>query len=130
MKYNVIFVTMLFLFGCSTAENRDAVQKKHSEVMEIHDIAMEKMGEMAKLKKELKSNLNSDSTNAEKLQIAIENLEIADKVMWDWMHNYHQEIVDTSNVEAALKYLEKQYGDVKVVEEKINTSLKNGKDLL
>lgn len=130
MKFNVIIVTMLFLFGCSTAENRDVVQKKQAEVMVIHDIAMEKMGAMVTLKKELKEKLKSDSTNTENLQTAIKELEIADKVMWDWMHNYHQEIIDTSSVENAVNYLEDQFKDVKIVEEKINSSLKNGKDLL
>ena len=50
--------------------------------------------------------------------------------MWDWMHNYHAEIVDTSKVEKALIYLKDQYNSVKIVEEKINESLKNGKKLL
>ena len=116
--------------GCSSTENRDKVNAKKDEVMQIHDIAMEKMSDMAKLKKELKQQLASDSTSSDSIVKAINNLDEADKIMWDWMHNYHHEIVDTSSIEEALKYLNQQYLDVKIVEEKINKSLQNGEKLL
>jgi len=128
--YKYFIIIALFLFSCSTTENRTKVEEKTKKVMAIHDIAMEKMGDMAKLKKKLKVKSSQDSTQSEVLNNAIADLEDADKIMWNWMHNYHHEIVDTSNVENALKYLEDQYQSVKIVEQKINKSLKNGNALL
>ena len=128
--YKFLIIISVFLFSCLTTENRTKVEEKKKIVMDIHDIAMEKMGDMAKLKKSLKSKIVEDSTQTEKLTKAILNLENADKLMWDWMHNYHNETVDTSKVENALKYLDKQYQDVKIVEQKINKSLENGESLL
>ena len=78
----------------------------------------------------VKLKLDSYPSDSSQIKQAISDLEIADKIMWDWMHNYHHEIVDTSSIEKALEYLDLQYKDVKIVEEKINLSLENGEKLL
>lgn len=109
---------------------RKEVEIKKAQVMEIHDIAMEKMGVMSQLKTELKIKLTDDSIQNISLNTSINELIGADKLMWDWMHGYKGTIVDTSTVEKAMEYLEMQHEKVLIVEEKINTSIKNGKSLL
>lgn len=128
--YKILIILGFFLFSCTDAENRSKVEEKKKSVMEIHDIAMEKMSDMVKLKSKLKSKLNTDTSNIDELKKVILDLEDADKLMWDWMHNYHSEIVDTSKIENAMHYLDEQYKSVKIVEEKINESIKNGEALL
>lgn len=128
--YKFIFIVFAFLIACSLPKKDTKVESKKKEVMEIHDIAMDKMGEMMSIKKKLKSHQTEDSLQQIKINSAIKDLEAADKLMWDWMHNYHHEIVDTSKTDEALKYLDNQYKSVKIVEEKINSSIKNGKELL
>ena len=136
----ILFFTILYSCGkkdsnsvpneSSNNTERKVVEEKKEIVMRIHDEAMEKMGAMAQLKSELKSKITSDSLNIDSLKQAILYLEEADKIMWDWMHNYHNEIVDTSSIPIALDYLKDQHQKVLIVEEKINSSLTYGKSFL
>lgn len=143
MKY-FIYLT-LFLTACNqptekesniTSEEiidpaRKEIITKTKEVMEVHDFAMEKMSEMMQLKKALsKSKLEVDSSKQIIFNKAIQDLEDADKIMWDWMHGYKAQIVDTSSIEIALKYLEEQKDKVDIVDLKIKESLKNGYEIL
>ena len=112
-------------------EKRVVVETEKEKVMSIHDIAMEKMGEMVKLKTALKEKiLVIDSTQIDVYRKAIQDLEDADKIMWDWMHGYKAQIVDTSSVEVSLEYLKDQKIKVDIVAEKIESSLKHGYELL
>ena len=127
---------LLFLTACESSNidnekkvERPEVESKKAEVMAIHDFAMEKMGEMVKLKAALKEK-KIDSTQTKVINQAIQDLEDADKLMWDWMHGYKAQIVDTSSTEIALEYLVDQKIKVDIVNIKIKESLKNGYELL
>lgn len=139
MKYFIYILVFLTACNASIQETskpemsseRMAVESEKEKVMEIHDVAMEKMGEMLKLKTSLKGKISSlDSSEIDAYRKAIEDLEDADKTMWDWMHGYKAQIVDSSSTEIALEYLKKQKVSVDIVAEKIESSLKNGYELL
>ena len=131
IPFSLLIIATLLLTACNLPEDRSKVEEKKAIVMEGHDIAMAKMGEMAKLKKALKTKQASiDSTQKELYTIAIADLEYADKIMWDWMHGYKIPVADTSKVEIALKYLDEQGQKINIVASEIELSLKNGYELL
>ena len=143
-----LFYLLFFLTACNPSKNEEFTSKqekssilidstrievinKTKEVMDVHDFAMEKMGEMVKLKKALSDKKSIlDSSQLIVCNQAIKDLEDADKIMWDWMHGYKATIVDTSSIDVALSYLADQKVKVDLVDFKIKKSLKNGYNFL
>ena len=143
-----LFYLLFFLTACNPSKNEEFTSKqekssilidstrievinKTKEVMDVHDFAMEKMGEMVKLKKSLQVLKTTTDTSQHKLiNKTILDLEDADKIMWDWMHGYKTAIVDTSSIEVALEYLADQKIKVDIVDFKIKESVNNGYELI
>ena len=134
------FILLIGLFACGASNEQHAehseqkkldpkVATKKAEVMEVHDVAMARMDEMRELKKQLTTLQEADTSNVQVAE-AIAALEEANKAMFDWMHNYSNQFVDTSAVENAIPYLENQLESAQQMAEKINTSIENGKALL
>ena len=71
---------------------------------------------------------NNDSTNPN-VDSAIQQLEIADENMMNWMRNY-REPKDTINYDMAKKYLLEQKAEIQKVEIQTNTALEFSSKLL
>lgn len=123
-------LVFLILLGCGGGEERSAVEEKKAEVMKIHDAAMERLGEMAQIKSELQTlRETADSLQLTHIDSAIMQLEDAHHRMFDWMHRYNGMYVDTAHADTVLRYLDEQMKEIKIVDEKINNSISNGKKL-
>jgi small-conductance mechanosensitive channel len=114
----------------------DAVEKKRSEVMAIHDAIMPEMGTIMKLKKQLKGKVAAmDSTKGrDKEQLvsfraSIEQLETADEAMMQWMRTY-KDPADSVSKEEAMEYLELKEQEILAVKEKMQESQAAAKALL
>jgi len=115
MKYFTL-IALLLLSACSTknADNTvdcDAaiIEYLHLEVMEVHDESMLGLGEIKSLKKELikrKKEVTEKGLKS-KVDASIDQLILADSLMWDWMHKF--KYPDVSNPESAKSYLCSEY---------------------
>lgn len=95
MKYIVLPLFIgIFLLSCGSKKNENTeariIKELDSTVMQVHDRAMPLTGNIFKLKRDLKSLMNtvSDSTQYKILEDAVLDLEKADDAMMDWMHNF------------------------------------------
>ena len=92
-----IGIAALIASGCgdpkevtSSNENGDNNQL-FKEVMEVHDVAMARMGELHNIKKELKKEMSSaDSTSRlfDSLTTLVNKLEFAAEGKFDWMGKF------------------------------------------
>ena len=114
----------------------DAVEKKRSEVMAVHDEIMPGMGTLMNLKKQLKEKAaamdSAQSIDQEQLvsiQVSIEQLEEADEAMMQWMRTY-KDPADSVNENEAIAYLELKEQEIHEVKEKMQESEAAAKALL
>lgn len=111
-------------------------QKKESptallfeETMDLHDVAMAKMGEIYKLKKSLTEKSDSllqiapvDSAQQEKFTYLINQLETADESMMSWMAQFETKYKDEDS-EESLNYYEDQKQKILVVSKSMNEAI-------
>jgi hypothetical protein len=109
----------------------DAGKALLDEVDKIHDEAMEKMGEVRKLRNELKKTIENSSDLVEEKKKEIESkiakLDSAYNGMMDWMHKFHPE-VDTLDDEAYREYLEEQIEKAKKVKNDILEAIERARE--
>jgi hypothetical protein len=103
---------MVALLACET-ENHTFIL--YTETMEIHDIAMAKMETTHKLTVELKERIDSlkNSATPDSLKIAqfesfIQDLELADDGMMEWMGNFEIELKDVDTDESRIYFEEEK----------------------
>lgn len=111
--------------GPSAAEQKETLQ---NEVMAIHDEAMARMGEIYKLRRELRSlrdtleqQPQADSTRLQHLQQELSALNQADEVMMQWMRQY--KAPDSLEHTAAMDYLQQELTKVKRVQHVMDSTL-------
>ena len=108
-----------------------AAQVLLEEVDRIHNEAMEKMGEVRKLRDELKKTIENSSDLVEEKKKEIESkisrLDSAYNGMMDWMHKFHPEI-DSLDEEAYREYLEEQMEKAKKVKNDILEAIERAKE--
>lgn len=85
----------LLIFSCSDKGTAGIeVAELEEEVMYIHDDVMPKMSDIMKHKEKINALLSDSSwheTNQEyvnNLRRTLDKLNVAEKEMWNWMHNY------------------------------------------
>ena len=118
-KYFLFFLTALFLITIHSCAQDEIINKKHDEVMLIHDEVMPKMKNIHALKKKLKAK-EGDTT----AQALILKLDQADEAMMEWMAAYHKPSVsDTS----AMSYLADQLDKIKDVKLLMESEIENAK---
>ena len=105
------------------------------EVMAIHDEVMPKMGKIGSLVAALRKKIDADQGSAIDKK-AMEDLQDAHKTMMDWMQGFgdkfdSDEILNGKTLTLAkLKSLDEEEKKVKIVKEKINTSIAKAEALL
>jgi len=101
------------------------------EVDEIHNEAMGKMGELRKLRDDLKKQVESaaDLVDDQKqlMESKIATLDSAYEGMMDWMHKFHPE-VDTLAEDAYQEYLKSELEKAKKVKQDILDAIARAKE--
>lgn len=85
----VYLISFLFL----TCTNQPQSVLLYQEVMDIHDAVMPKVHDIQKLSKQLEEKAKEENLNEgqkAEIQKTLQQLEAADKSMWDWMNGFKQ----------------------------------------
>lgn len=108
--------------------NDNGNQVLYNQVMDIHDEVMPKTEEIYNISKKWKAAFKDASSDEERelIQRKIDNLDSANKMMMDWMHEF-KPLPDTTNEETARAYYETHLEKIKRVKEAILVALENEK---
>lgn len=140
MKKRTLVLLSSFLFmaiSCKEEKKTEAPVENNQmkEVMAIHDEVMPKMGTVGKLVSQLKSKI--DTTAQGKLyEKAMRDLQDANESMMEWMQDFRDqfdsdEILNGKELsEQKRLWLNVEEEKIKVVKEKIETSIANAEELL
>ncbi|MDX2135981.1 MAG: hypothetical protein SFV52_14445 [Saprospiraceae bacterium] len=113
--YATLFFAILFFLAC--APDRSALNKLVEETMQVHDEAMAKMGDMNRLARTLRDELNLADSLAlsqgrrDSLAAVLTGITKAEEDMMNWMTNYKEPTVDTK-LEEAMQYMTKSKADI------------------
>lgn len=125
-------------------EQQERIDKVKEEVIEIHDDAMAKMGQIMKLKQEL-SRLKSEVENDSVLLVNLSDLTKAHDGMMKWMRSFSAKFpegtlmgsgesperkVGTLEKESLVQALEEELESVKIVAEDIDKAILNAERTL
>lgn len=121
------------LFACKSADDATAVADMHSQVMVVHDEVMPKMGDIYKVKKQLKLQLSeqiesTDSTRSD-LLMAIKDLEKADDGMMQWMSDFKSSYKGATDAET-IAYLKSEKEKISKVSIEMKEAISNGQKLM
>ncbi len=136
-KYILILAATVFTFSMACKEEKkDATASNQmKEVIAIHDEAMDVMPKIGRLVAQLRKKIDSDQGGVEEKK-AMEDLQDANKSMMDWMQGFgnrfdSDEIINGKALtEEKKQMLNEEEEKVKIVREKINTSIANAESLL
>ncbi len=132
MKRRIILLAfpVLLLSACTGEGESEALEQKKLEetVLAKHDSAMAQMGDIYKLRRNLRTLRDTleaqqaDTARLHMLERQLEGLSQADKVMMDWMHNYHAP--DSLKPQEAMTYLQQELQKIKRVQIVMDSTLK------
>lgn len=138
-KYIIIVVTLFAVLAFSCKEDKKievaSETSQMKEVMAIHDEVMPKMSNIGRLVAALRKKIDTDQGNAIDKQ-AMLDLQDANKSMMDWMQGFgknfdSEEILDGKELTPAKqKLLDEEEEKIRIVKEKINTSIAKAEELL
>ncbi len=128
MKYLSILAVAILAISCSPkAEKEEAVDLK-TQVMEVHDEVMPKMGDLRAVRMKLEAKVGTaDSAMAQEYAEAVTRIKQANENMMVWMRNFNpnpegsQEEIDA--------YLKDQLKSIEQVKIDMFESLEEGKKL-
>lgn len=136
-KYILILVSLVFAISMACKEDKkvstESTQMK--TVMAIHDEVMPKMGKIGSLVAQLREKIDTDQGGAIEKK-AMEDLQDANASMMEWMQGFgnrfdSEEIMDgKALIEEKKQWLNEEEEKIKIVKEKINTSIANAEALL
>ncbi|MBB6611746.1 hypothetical protein H7F15_11910 [Pontibacter sp. Tf4] len=124
----LLSLSVALLTGCNTGPT-EAEQKAQLEqhVMAVHDSAMADMGQIFKLRKNLRTlrdtlaTQQTDTTVLLQLQENITSLSKADEAMMDWMRNY--KAPDSLQHQQAMDYLNQELQKIEKVKTTMDSSI-------
>lgn len=138
-KYILISITLLTVLALSCKEDKkpevSTEVSQMKQVMAIHDEVMPKMSKIGRLVGSLRKKIDTDQGTATDKQ-AMEDLQDANKSMMDWMQDFgnnfdFEEISEGKALTPAKqKLLDEEEEKVKLVAEKINSSIAKAEALL
>jgi hypothetical protein len=136
-KYILIIATLVLAItaGCKEEKKAPSMSDQMKTVMAAHDEVMPKLGKMGRLVGELNSKEDSTKIGMKYRQARID-LQDANKSMMDWMQSFSNrfdsdEISKGKELSPTKKpWLNEEEENVKIVKEKINTSIANAEALL
>ncbi len=103
----------------------------YNEVMKIHDDVMPKVKDINRLQKQLKAKLESPeaTTNQKEIQSLLQQLDLADKSMWDWMGAFKQPNKNSPQ-DSIIQYLKQEKITISKVSEDMLNSIAKAKKYL
>jgi len=131
----LICTVLLFSFSCKQEKKASEGPSQMEEVMAVHDEVMPKMGAIGKLVGELKTKVDTTEMG-QKYEAAMKDLQEANTAMMDWMQGFgdrfnHEEILEGKELtQEKQQWLDEEEEKVKVVKEKINSSIERAEALL
>lgn len=131
-KFILILVSLIFTISMACKEEESDQMK---QVMAIHDEVMPKMGKIGSLVAQLRKKIDSDQGGPVEKK-AMEDLQDANASMMEWMQGFgdrfdSEEIINGKALtEEKKQWLNEEEEKVKLVKEKINTSIANAEALL
>jgi hypothetical protein len=138
-KYFLIVITLLMslVFSCKEDKKKEVSSEtsQMKQVIAIHDEVMPKMGEIGRLVAALRKKIDTDQGSSVDKK-TMEDLQDAHKSMMEWMQDLgdnfdSEEILDGKLLTPAKQeLLDKEEEKVKIVKEKINSSIAKAKALL
>ncbi len=123
----LFFVSTILSCGSSSQGEEQTIESLKSEVLDIHDEVMPKMGELRTASKSL-MELSATSPDSLELRALASDIKAANDRMMDWMRNYEPEFEGTD--EEYFKYLEDQKIKIQKVKDDMLKSLEKGKQKL
>ena len=125
----LLYLPLALLFACNTDATETADEKAtlETQVLAIHDTAMEKMGDIIKLRRQLRSlhdtlqTQQADSTDLLVLQQEINSLNKADEEMMQWMRQY--EAPDSLQHAEAMTYLQQELVKIERVQTLMDSTI-------
>lgn len=122
----ILFFMVFFSCGESTTSDASWRMDQWEEMMAIHDEVMPKIMDITKLINEVKE----DSLDPQATQVLSE-LENADSLMWDWMHNLTPWVdIENMSDDKAKEALREETEAIEVVAQKMNQSISNARQFL
>jgi len=117
------------LTGCTDSEVKENnVLRK--EIISVHDEAMDKIGYMYELESKLKDQLPQITQERKKsFEQAIADLQLANRKMFDWMHQY-QTLATNSMISEDNIYRRIQLEKIRTVQELTNEAIAEAEQLL
>lgn len=130
-------ILLLSIIACQSNDpNHIAQESLKDELMVVHDEVMPKMGEIHKLKKQLKK-LSTESTvgengKVEEIKNTIRDLERADDGMMDWMANFKSpsKLRSEKSHEEIMAYLKNEKEKIEQVKNDMLQSIDQAKKLV
>lgn len=107
----VLGLFSLIYIACNSNKVKSEVDIYTDEVIELHDVAMAKMGDIRRARKALKK---MDITVAE-VDIGIKNLDEVEEAMFDWMRRFHDKEHDGFTDEQKMADLKKYYNQMDLI---------------
>lgn len=148
MKNTIIALSILIVSACTTKKPEPVsteFNQMMKEVIEVHDLAMAEMGNLMNLKKELSATLDSSTVDSTTLD-AMEDLEMAHESMMVWMRGFSDAFTaeqltkglpdnfeteeEKAEAELALEKLKEQAESVEIMNQKIQSSLEQARQIL
>ena len=127
-KYLIHFViswTFLFITACGPSSPEEKmIQVMHDKIMVVHDEVMPKMSDIYKLRKHLQKQDNIQTKEAR--DKAVEQLDIAEEAMMEWMAQYDK---PSPSKEGFKEYLEEQLISVTVMKKTMLDALETAEKL-
>ncbi|UXP31761.1 hypothetical protein N6H18_15545 [Reichenbachiella agarivorans] len=149
MKKKYLIIAAMTIMAACTTQKPEPVSiefnQLKSEVIEVHDIAMEQMGVIMKLKGELKAQLDTAAIDSTSIQ-AIADLEAAHEGMMVWMRGFADAFSgdvlanglpanfeteeERKEAESALEKIKEQQASVQRMNEEIQASIAQAQTIL
>ena len=133
--FSILICTVLFMSFSCKQEKKAEGPTQMEKVMAIHDEVMPKMGTIGKLVGELKAKVDTTEMG-QKYEVAMKDLQEANTAMMDWMKDFgdrfnSDEILNGKELsEEKQQWLDEEEEKVKMVKEKINSSIERAEALL
>lgn len=139
MKSLLKSVLLVIIIGACSKSNQQAPTTDepaspgtlYNKVMDIHNEVMPHMGEIERLKRELKERITKspDMVVEKKKQLTqiISNLDSAGAAMMTWMHEFDP-LPDTASEAAKREYLESEMERVKKMRDLVNDALHQARE--
>lgn len=130
IAYIALWSSIPFLLSCNSDSHstKSGPHDLYQEVMKIHDDVMPKMSDIRREISRSKNVLQNIGLNQKEDSVAltkiIRDLEYADQIMWDWMHEFDKE---KGLSEGAESYLLEQKKAISHVSQRMLASIENSK---